>query len=91
MVEFSSAEEFVKVVREIVYDFLKKTDLRIEQFYDGVIFSVDADNNTADVSINDVLMSGLKNKTGVELFSGDAVRIYTTNASMIDAYIGVKM
>lgn len=92
-----TVEKFVNMIREIVRDVLKEemSKSHIEKYYNGVVKSVNANNNTATVDIGDKVLDDIPNKTGLvlgeTLIEKDAVRVYSSSATLTDAYIGVKL
>lgn len=99
MDEFSdlTVEKFVGMIRGIVRDVLKTemSKAHIEKYYNGIVKSVNTDNNTATIDIGDKLLDDIPNKTGLvlgeTLIEKDTVRVYSSSATLTDAYIGVKL
>lgn len=90
-INFASVENFIAAVREIVYDVIKNTDLRIEKYYDGIVSNVDSDDNVVSVNIGDIILEDISNKTGTTLAIGDTVRVYAASSTLADAYVGTKL
>lgn len=90
-INFASVENFITAVREIVYDVIKNTDLRIEKYYDGIVSNVDNDGNVVSVNIGDIILDNISNKTGTTLSIGDTVRVYAASYTLADAYVGTKL
>lgn len=94
-----TVEEFVKMIREIAEDVYRKMNTTSEAYYNGIVISVNAEKNTATVDIGDMTLEDIPNKTGETLYvtnkeentQASFVRVYTTSATMTDAYIGVKL
>lgn len=92
-------EDFVAMVREIAEDVYRKMGAKSEGYYNGIVISVNIDNNTATVDIGDMVLEDLPNKTGETLYvtnkeaetQASFVRVYTTSPTMTDAYVGVKL
>ncbi len=92
-----TVERFVNMIREIVRDVLKDeiSKSHIEKYYNGIVKSVNVDNNTATVDVGGKLLDDIPNKTGLvlgeTLIVSDTVRVYSSSATLTDAYIGVKL
>ena len=92
-------EDFVKTIREIVIDTVNNINSNTERYYNGIVTEISEDGTLATVDIGDMVLEGIPNKSGEELFIADKttgshasfVRVYTTTNTMTDAYIGIKL
>lgn len=87
------ADILAKGIFEAIESVTKKTLRRrgVEQTFDGVVLSVDENNNTADVECGFEIFNALPNKTGESLKVGDAVRIFAKSDLLVDMYIGATV
>lgn len=92
-----TVEKFVGMMREIVREIVKEemSKSHIEKYYNGIVRSVNTNNNTVSVDIGDKTLDDIPNKTGLvlgeSLLVKDTVRVYSSSATMTDAYAGVKL
>ena len=87
------ADILAKGIFDAIESVAKKTLRRrgVEQTFDGVVLSVDENNNTADVECGFEIFNALPNKTGESLKVGDAVRIFAKSDLLVDMYIGATV
>jgi len=90
-----TVEKFVNMIRGIVKDVLKESQLNVERCYNGIIISLDEENDAATVDIGNNVLNSIPNNTGLVLGDtlsvGNAVRVYASSPTLTDAYIGIKL
>lgn len=87
------ADILAKGIFDAIESVTKKTLRRrgVEQTFDGVVLSIDENNNTADVDCGFKIFNALPNKSGESLKVGDAVRIFAKSDLLTDMYIGATV
>lgn len=87
------AKGIFEAIESVAKNITKKTlkQRGIEQTLDGVVLTVDENNNTADVDCGYEIFNALPNKSGESLKVGDAVRIFAKSDLLTDMYIGATV